>query len=158
MLSRQYFNIEPLARFSGVSAGIRRPKVCLSDTDRKLRLQRLTCAGTQEITCFSFDDQHRYRWDHSSLRYYYPPTLPADLNRGFGTFRRLDDSRDDHLDGLVDTIALYEKEKGVKTEADIVTWRGMMTKVRNSARSGRGSQAHFGPPDYGDTILEFGKV
>jgi RAT1-interacting protein len=83
----------------------------------------------QEITCFSYDDQHKYRWDDSSLRYYYPPTLPADLNRGFDTFRPLDDTRDDHLDGLVDTIALYEKEKGAKAEADIITWRGMMTKV-----------------------------
>ena len=83
----------------------------------------------QEITCFSFDDQHKYRWDDSSLRYYHPPTIPADLNRGFDTFRALDDTRDDHLDGLVDTIALHEKEKGTKADADIITWRGMMTKV-----------------------------
>jgi hypothetical protein len=92
-------------------------------------MTRLIRSQSQEVTCFSYDDQHKYRWDDSSLRYYYPPSLPADLNRGFDTFRQLDDTRDDHLDGLVDTIALYEKEKGVKADADIVTWRGMMTKV-----------------------------
>ncbi|KAF7511275.1 decapping endonuclease targeting mRNA [Endocarpon pusillum] len=108
MASAQSFDIEPIARFNGASAGIRRPK---------------------EITCFSFDDQHKYRWDDSSLRYYHPPTIPADLNRGFDTFRALDDTRDDHLDGLVDTIALHEKEKGAKVDADIITWRGMMTKI-----------------------------
>lgn len=104
----RFFNIEPLHRFSGASAGIRRPK---------------------EITCFSYDNQHRYRWDDSSLRYYYPPTMPADLNRGFDTFRPLDDRLDDHLDGLVDTLALYEKQKGTRAEADFITWRGMMTKI-----------------------------
>jgi RAT1-interacting protein len=55
--------------------------------------------------------------------------LPADLNRGFDTFQQLDDTNVDHLDGLVDTIAALEKEKGAKAEADIITWRGMMTKV-----------------------------
>jgi RAT1-interacting protein len=113
----------------------------------------------QEITCFSYDDQHTYRWDDSSLRYYYPPTLPADLNRGFDTFRSLDDSRDDHLDALVDTIALYEKEKGAGVEADIVTWRGMMTKVYDSSPGLEiFSCAYIKPPDYGDTLLEAGKV
>lgn len=63
--------------------------------------------------------------------------MPADLNRGFDTFRPLDDRLDDHLDGLVDTLALYEKQKGTRAEADFITWRGMMTKVHNSRRSGR---------------------
>ena len=88
----------------------------------------------KEITCFSYDDQHSYRWDDSSLRYYYPPTLPADLNRGFDTFRALDDTQDDHLDGLLDTISLYEKQKGQRVEADFITWRGLMTKVYDSGR------------------------
>jgi RAT1-interacting protein len=83
----------------------------------------------QEIACFSYDDKHQFRLDASSLRYYYPPYLPADLNKGFDTFQQLDDTIDDHLDGLVDTIAALEKEKGAKVETDIITWRGMMTKV-----------------------------
>jgi RAT1-interacting protein len=129
MASAHFFEIEPLARFSGVSAGIRRPKVYHY---RAVILSRKLIRHIQEITCFSYDDEHRYRFDDSSLRYYYPPSLPADLNHGFKTFRQLDDSKDDHLDGLVDTLALYEKEKGAKAEADIITWRGMMTKVCTS--------------------------
>jgi len=62
--------------------------------------------------------------------------LPADLNRGFDTFQGLDDTNDDHLDGLVDTIAALEKEKGTKVEADIITWRGMMTKVGGFSKKG----------------------
>ena len=83
----------------------------------------------QEITYFSYDEDHKFRLDASSLRYYYPPNLPADLNQGFDTFRQLDDSTDDHLDGLLDAIAAHERTKGSRTEVDIITWRGMMTKV-----------------------------
>ena len=83
----------------------------------------------QEITYFSFDDDHKFRLDGSSLRYYYPPALPCDLNKGFDTFRQLDDTVDDHLDGLLEALVAYEKEKGSKIETDIITWRGMMTKV-----------------------------
>ena len=83
----------------------------------------------QEIAFFSFDDDHKFRLDDSSLRYYYPPALPCDLSKGFETFRQLDDSGDDHLDGLLDAMMAHEKEKGSKTEIDFLTWRGMMTKV-----------------------------
>lgn len=63
------------------------------------------------------------------MRYYYPPSLPADLNRGFETFQKLDDSADEHLDALLKTIMSLEEEMGKRCEADIITWRGMMTKV-----------------------------
>lgn len=33
------------------------------------------------------------------------------------------------MDALLDTIVAMEKETGKKCETDIVTWRGMMTKV-----------------------------
>lgn len=51
------------------------------------------------------------------------------MNRGFDTFQKLDDSADEHLDALLDTIIALEKDTGAKCEADIITWRGMMTKV-----------------------------
>ncbi|KAL9108953.1 MAG: hypothetical protein Q9227_006349 [Pyrenula ochraceoflavens] len=82
-----------------------------------------------EIACFSYDDQHRFHLNDSSLRYYYPPTLPADLNRGFDTFQQLDDTADDHLDSLLQTIAALERENGAQLQTDFITWRGMMTKV-----------------------------
>lgn len=84
----------------------------------------------QEIAYFSYDDEHNFHLDESSLRYYYPPKLPADLNRGFHTFNKRDEVGDEHLDALLDTIVALEKNTGEKCEADIITWRGMMTKVR----------------------------
>ncbi len=83
----------------------------------------------QEIACFSYDDKHQFRLDDSSIRYYWPPTLGADLSRGFDTFEKLDDMADDHLDSLLKTIIAHEQELGKPVEADLITWRGMMTKV-----------------------------
>ena len=100
------FNIEPVSRFP--SAAIRRPR---------------------EIACFSYDEDHTFRLDASSLRYYYPPAVPADLSKGFDTFRSLDDTKDDHLDGLLEALEAYERSKGSKVDADFVTWRGMATKI-----------------------------
>jgi RAT1-interacting protein len=51
------------------------------------------------------------------------------LSRGFDTFQKLDDTADDHLDGLLAAIMALEKETGKQCEADFITWRGMMTKV-----------------------------
>jgi hypothetical protein len=83
----------------------------------------------QEIACFSYDDKHQFRLDGSSIRYYWPPTLGADLSRGFDTFEKLDDKADDHLDSLLKTIIAHEQGLGKAVEADLITWRGMMTKV-----------------------------
>ncbi|OGM41597.1 protein rai1 [Aspergillus bombycis] len=107
-MNRGAFDIQPIGRFYGSNATIRRPK---------------------EITCFSYDDQHSFHLGDLSLRYYYPPHLPADLNRGYDTFQKLDDSADEHLNALLETIMALEKETGKKCEADIITWRGMMTKI-----------------------------
>ncbi|KAK5098808.1 decapping endonuclease targeting mRNA [Lithohypha guttulata] len=102
------FSIHPINKFSNLDAAVRRPR---------------------EITCFSFDEDHKYRQDDSSLRYYYAPLLPADLNKGFDSFRNLDDTADDHLDGLLQALIHYEGEKKAKLDTDFVTWRGMMTKI-----------------------------
>ncbi|KAE8146415.1 HLA class III protein Dom3z [Aspergillus avenaceus] len=107
-MNRSVFDIQPIGRFYGSNTTIRRPK---------------------EITCFSYDDQHRFHLGDSSLRYYYPPRLPADLNRGFDSFQKLDDSSDEHLDALLETIMSLEQETGKQCEAEIITWRGMMTKI-----------------------------
>ncbi|KAG7008076.1 hypothetical protein G7Y79_00007g022010 [Physcia stellaris] len=78
---------------------------------------------------FSYDDQHQFHLDERSLRYYYPPTLGADLSKGFNTFQQLDDTADDHLDGLLKTIIDLEQRTGTRCTADFITWRGMMTKI-----------------------------
>jgi RAT1-interacting protein len=71
--------------------------------------------------------------DDSSIRYYYPPTLGADLSKGFDTFEKLDDAPDDHLDSLLKTIIAHEQKTGSRVTASIMTWRGMMTKVSKIA-------------------------
>ncbi|KAJ5902471.1 RAI1-domain-containing protein [Penicillium taxi] len=102
------FNIKPLDRFSGQSTSIKRPK---------------------EIACFSYDQERNFKLGDSSLAYYYPPSLPADLSAGFHSFQQLNDVPDEHLDALLETIIAQEKESGKKCDADIITWRGMMTKI-----------------------------
>ncbi|KAB8291731.1 hypothetical protein EYC80_006528 [Monilinia laxa] len=83
----------------------------------------------QEIAHFSYDNNHEFHLDDSSIRWYYPPDLGADLNRGFDTFRKHDDSKDEHLESLLKALIEREKVMGVKTDADVITWRGMMTKI-----------------------------
>lgn len=78
--------------------------------------------------------------DDSSIRYYYPPGLGADLSKGFDTFEKFDDTRDDHLDSLLKTIIAHEEKIGKRVEADVITWRGMMTKVRVFNESHRPGQ------------------
>ncbi|KUJ19978.1 RAI1-like protein [Mollisia scopiformis] len=110
------FEIQPIGRFVGQSAAIKRPK---------------------EIACFSYDDQHQFRLDDSSIKWYYPPTLGADLSRGFDTFQKMDDTADDHLDSLLKTIINYEQKEGKRVETDFITWRGMMTKIMGAIFSDR---------------------
>ncbi|KAI6716320.1 RAI1 protein [Diplocarpon mali] len=110
------FEIQPIGRFTGQSAAIKRPK---------------------EIACFSYDDKHQFRLDDSSIRYYYPPVIGADLSRGYDTFEKLDDAADEHLDALLKTLISLEQKTGKRVEADIITWRGMMTKFMAAIFSDR---------------------
>ncbi|KAK9769166.1 putative RAI1 like PD-XK nuclease-domain-containing protein [Seiridium cardinale] len=105
------FNIQPIDRFSGDSQAVKRPK---------------------EIACFSYDDKHEFHLGDSSLKWYYPPELGADLSAGFETFDKHDDSGDEHLDSLLKTIIAHEQQEGKKIDAQIVTWRGMMTKIMSA--------------------------
>ncbi|KAI9052299.1 hypothetical protein LZ554_003653 [Drepanopeziza brunnea f. sp. 'monogermtubi'] len=110
------FDIQPIGRFVGQSAAIKRPR---------------------EIACFSYDEKHQFRLDDSSIRHYYPPKLGADLSRGFDTFEKLDDAADEHLESLLKTIIALEQKTGKRVEADVVTWRGMMTKFMAAIFSDR---------------------
>jgi hypothetical protein len=51
------------------------------------------------------------------------------LSKGYETFQKHDNSRDEHIDSLLVTIMRHEKETGQAIDAKFVTWRGMMTKV-----------------------------
>ncbi|PVI07687.1 RAI1-domain-containing protein, partial [Periconia macrospinosa] len=102
------FSFQQLDRFKGPSASIKRPR---------------------EVAHFSYDDNHEYRDDDSSISYYYPPEIGSDLKEGFDTFRHYEDSTDAHLDGLLKALMQKEKRDGEKEPVDFVTWRGMMTKI-----------------------------
>ena len=103
------FPIQPLHRFQGTSARIKRP---------------------YEVAHFSYDDNHEYREDESGINYYYPPQIGIDLREGFETFRRYEDKEDPHLDSLLKALIRREKRGEERAQADFVTWRGMMTKAR----------------------------
>lgn len=122
------FNLHPLSRFESTQTSIKRPK---------------------HIMQFSLDETHQlHALSDQSLRYYYPPFFEAPwdgidgqarlmLSNGFDQFIKHDDSIDGHLDHLVRTIQAHEEamlEKGVPVEnvrmtADVVAWRGILTKV-----------------------------
>lgn len=112
------FDILPVNRFAGSSAAIRRPKVRGASCELCIWL-----TTSQEIACFSYDDDHVLHLDERCLRYYHPPSLGADLSQGFHTFQQLDDTADDHLDSLLKTIIDLEQRTGTKCTADFVTWR-----------------------------------
>lgn len=104
------FHIQPLQRFKGASATIKRPR---------------------EVAHFSFDDDHQYRYDESSINYYVPPPMNTDLKEGFDTFNHYEDKEDTHLNALLKALVDKEKTEGTqaRAKADFVTWRGMMTRV-----------------------------
>jgi 23S rRNA A2030 N6-methylase RlmJ len=66
--------------------------------------------------------------DAECEKYYYPAKLNEELERGFEKFNKFDD-HDEHLDSLLASIQRYEESQGNETKVDIVTWRGMMTKI-----------------------------
>ncbi|ROV87500.1 hypothetical protein VMCG_10505 [Cytospora schulzeri] len=105
------FSIRPVNRFAGESQPVRRPKAC------------------HEFACFSYDDEHVFHYGDSGMRWYYNPQLGADLSQGYETFVKNDDSQDEHLDSLLKTIIHHEQETKKKIDANIVTWRGCLTKV-----------------------------
>ncbi|KAL2170962.1 hypothetical protein VTG60DRAFT_4224 [Thermothelomyces hinnuleus] len=102
------FPVYPPSRYGGETEPVKRPK---------------------EFACFSYDKDHKFRLDDSSLKWYYPPDLGVDLSRGSDTFIQHDDSIDEHLDSLLKTIKAYEQQTGEPIDAHVVTWRGMLTKI-----------------------------
>ncbi|ORY09879.1 RAI1 like PD-XK nuclease-domain-containing protein [Clohesyomyces aquaticus] len=102
------FPIQPLHRFQGASATIKRPR---------------------EIAHFSYDENHEYKEDESGIQYYCKPQMGVDLCEGFDTFNRYEDKEDPHIDSLLRALISKEQREGAKVEADFVTWRGMMTRI-----------------------------
>lgn len=103
-----HFPIEPIKRFAKQS-GTRQPV---------------------ELTSFSFDANRQLHHDDSSLTYYWPISTPgASLSGGFDRLISRDESVNEHIDALLSSLIEYESMHGNnRTEVDIVSWRGMITK------------------------------
>jgi RAT1-interacting protein len=54
--------------------------------------------------------------------------LKEDLEKGFEEFAKFDEI-DEHLDSLLASLQHYEETNGKTVNVDIITWRGMMTKI-----------------------------
>ncbi|KAI8076909.1 uncharacterized protein BX664DRAFT_367400 [Halteromyces radiatus] len=83
-----------------------------------------------EINSYSIDADRRVWFDDRELKYYYPAT-GTDLTLGYDKFIQRDETVPEHLDTLLDAITdarLKSKDSHV-TKANIVTWRGIMTKL-----------------------------
>lgn len=93
----------------------------------------------RELFSFSIDTNNAIHDDNRSLNYYYFPdstfekssgeTSLTDLNLGFKEFIEKDESKPMHLDQLLKSIIVYEKSTNQKVKADIITFRGIMTKL-----------------------------
>lgn len=54
--------------------------------------------------------------------------MNEDLEKGFDEFVKFDEI-DEHLDSLLASLQHYEETSGKAVNVDIITWRGMMTKI-----------------------------
>lgn len=89
------------------------------------------------------------------MRWYYTPQLGEDLSKGFETFVKHDDSVAEHLDSLLKTIMDHEKQTGTKIDAQVVTWRGCLTKVGyvyTLVDVSTGEQVNSQFPDHGESF------
>ncbi|PWN37081.1 RAI1-domain-containing protein, partial [Meira miltonrushii] len=82
-----------------------------------------------QITSFSYDEKRKLFHDDRSRKYYHPPPPNADLNRGYETRIERDDNVNEHLNSLLEALMQGEEVEGHQKQADLITWRGMMTKL-----------------------------
>ncbi|KAL0082305.1 hypothetical protein F4703DRAFT_1739362 [Phycomyces blakesleeanus] len=89
-----------------------------------------TYAQPAEITSYSIDHNRQVWFDDRELKYYYPPN-GKDLYVGFDKFIKRDESIPEHIDTLLDALtnARQKASNPQLAQADIVTWRGIMTKI-----------------------------
>lgn len=103
------------------------------------RSQKSSLRQPKEIAVYSTNiDGVQTLGSRASMRYFYFPTTDVssgaaagDLNQGFSTFVQRDESVPKHLDELLKAVMWYEQNqnKGKRVKADIVTYRGVMTKL-----------------------------
>jgi RAT1-interacting protein len=87
----------------------------------------------KEIYSYSIDIHTNVHMDDRSLAYYYLTDSwldrSLDLFSGFKDFQQKDESKPLHLDTLLMALMSYEGKTGTKVKTDIISWRGIMTKL-----------------------------
>lgn len=114
------------------------------------RTKKAALRRPKELISYSVDvnNQH-YIDDARQLRYYYFPDTALNRNPQLGDgqskFIARDETIDRHLDRMLKTLIYYEKTKNdsKRTKADIITYRGVMTKLMTLPNSLLGNF----PPD-----------
>ncbi|KAI8148932.1 RAI1 like PD-XK nuclease-domain-containing protein [Fennellomyces sp. T-0311] len=86
-----------------------------------------------EVNSYSIDGDRRVWFDNRELKYYAEPRLTAgtpSLSYNYDRFIQRDDSIPEHIDTLLDALTdAKSKNRNNPIHADIVTWRGIMTKL-----------------------------
>jgi RAT1-interacting protein len=92
-----------------------------------------------ELTCFSFDDKRELHLDDRSLKVFNPPTITPEkgvyLSDGYPHRYITRESVPEHLDALLESLLdlskrnAAENESDKDTQADFITWRGIITKL-----------------------------
>jgi len=97
------------------------------------RSQTTALRQPKEIASFSRTFDGEYVNDDSCLSYYFLPDseidTQIDLGAGFKKFKKIDEDKDGEFDGFLGAIKDYEEKNNTKIKADIVTFRGIMTKL-----------------------------
>ncbi|ODQ63265.1 putative suppressor of exonuclease defects [Nadsonia fulvescens var. elongata DSM 6958] len=98
------------------------------------RISKSALRQPKEIGCYSTDISHNYHNDTRGLKYYYFPESSLeddtiDLNTGYKDFERDPEDTPRHLNGMLQCLVGIEKKTNSKVKADIITYRGIMTRL-----------------------------
>ncbi|KAA8915302.1 hypothetical protein TRICI_002549 [Trichomonascus ciferrii] len=87
----------------------------------------------KEECSFSIDRDMNTRFDDRCLSYYYLPepmlNADIDLSGGYKDFIEKDESEPGHLNHFLRALMEHEKTTGSRIKGDIITFRGIMTKL-----------------------------
>lgn len=88
----------------------------------------------QEITTFSRDIDGKYHFGERAFSYYYFPdsyiNRNFDMKEGFSSFKQIPEANNiGDIKVLLESVMRYEKSIGAKVLADVVTFRGIITKL-----------------------------
>ncbi|KAH3679436.1 hypothetical protein WICMUC_000981 [Wickerhamomyces mucosus] len=97
------------------------------------RLPTTSLKQPKELASFSRTFDGQFVNDDSCLSYFFLPDSDVDteidLQSGYKNFKEVDEQLDGQFTGLLRAIKGYEEKNNSKVKADIITFRGIMTKI-----------------------------